>query len=263
MLPIGIFLIVAAVVLVVVHVFARRKTGHLLAAQNATPGALAALASKVAGELGGGGFSEFATLTGQGATEQPLVSPLGVRPCLYYRMTVTRRYEEEYTERDDKGNTHRKTRTGSETMSTQEEFCDFHLQGEDGHLPVHLEGASFDNLIETVDRFEPAGNGMAVLSLGRFRMSLGSVGSGRRTLGYHYREHVLPAGTHLTVVGLVTDARGGGLSSGRGGPAFIVSTRTKREMLGSAKRTANITAIASGLCLVGGAVLTIIGALQR
>jgi hypothetical protein len=262
MLPIGIFLIVAAVVLVVVHVFARRKTGHLLAAANATPGGLSDLASKISGELGGGGFSEFATLTGEGATEQPLVSPLGVRPCLYYRMTVTRRYEEEYTERDQQGNTRHKTRTGSETMSTQEEFCDFHLQGSDGHLPVHLEGASFDNLIETVDRFEPAGNGMAVLSLGRFRMSLGNVGSGRRTLGYQYREHILPAGTQLTVVGLVTDSRGGGLSAGRGGAAFIVSTRTKKEMLGSAKRTANLTAIGSGLCLLAGAILTVIGALQ-
>lgn len=262
MLPIGIILIVAAVVLVVVHVFARRKTGHLLAAQNSSPGALASLAGKVAGELGGGGFSEFATLTGRPEVDQPLVSPLGVRPCLYYRMTVTRKYEEEYTERDQQGNVQRKTRRGSETMSTQEEFCDFRLQADDGALPVHLEGASFDALTETVDRFDPAGGGMTVLSFGRFSMAMSSPGSGRRTLGYQYVEHVLPVDRPLTVVGLVTDARGGGLSSGRGGPAFIVSTRTKNEMLGSAKKTANLTAALSGLCFLAGAVLTIIGAIQ-
>ncbi|MCB9524121.1 MAG: hypothetical protein H6702_12245 [Myxococcales bacterium] len=262
MLVIGIILIVAAVGLGVAHVMARRKTGYLLAASDQTAGALADIARRVAGEIGGGGFQEFVTLTGHARCDQPLMSPLGERPCLYYRATVTRQYEEEYEERDSQGNVRRRTRRGSETMSSQSEHVDFLLVDDPGDIDVRLHGADFDGLVKTVDRFDPQGGfGGGTLSYGRFSMQVGGMGRGRRTLGFQYTEHILPAAVDLTVVGQATD-RGGRMQIGAGGPAWIVSTKSKAEMIGAAKQTASLTAALSGVCALAGVGLTIAGALQ-
>ncbi len=262
MLVFGIILIVAAIGLVVVHVMARRKTGYLLAAQDQTAGALADIARRVAGEIGGGGYSEFVTLTGQAQCPQPLASPLGDRACLHYRMSVTREYEEDYEERDSEGRVRRRTRRGSETMSSQSEATDFTLVDDPGEIEVRVQGADFDGMVQTVDRFEPASSGFGgQLSLGRWRMSVGHLGHGRRTLGFQYREHILPYPASLTVVGQATD-QGGGMNIASGGPAFIVSTLSKQQMIGDAKKRASVTAALSGICLLAGIGLTIAGALQ-
>lgn len=258
----GILLILIAIVLIVMHVSTRKRIAYLLSARDSTPGELASTAAKLTEEIGEGGFTEFVTLAGQAEATQPLTSPLGQRPSLYYRMKVERRYEEDYTTTDSQGKTQRRTRTGSETMSTQEESCDFFLRGADGAMRVQLDGAQFEGLVQTVDRFEPSAGGMSggSLSFGRFSMSLGNMSQNRRTLGYQYTEHILPVNQELTVIGQVDEKRGGGLSIGRGGLAFIVSTQSKQSLLGGSKKSAQMTSIASGVCLVAGIVLTLIGA---
>lgn len=254
----GVLLVVAAV-LVFVHVRARKRIGALLSARRATAGELAQIARTVAGEVGGGGFSEMAELVGQVRCDRPLVSPLGERPCLYYTMSVRRQYEEDYEERDSNGNVRRRTRRGSETMSSQSEHAPFELVDETGSVEVRLDGADYDQLVETVDRFEPAAGGMhGGLVLGRFSMSVPALGHGRRTLGYQYEEKVLPLEGPLTIVGQVTDQHGG-LAVARGGLAFIVSRRSKGEMLGKAKSTATWTSVASGVVALVGAGLLIAG----
>jgi hypothetical protein len=195
-------------------------------------------------------------MEGRPEVDRPLVSPLGEQPCLYYRMTVHREYEEEYEERDSEGRVHRRTRRGSDTMSTEEQHLDFTLVGQ-GRIDVRIDGADFDGLVETVDRFLPAGAGSTV-SFGRFQMTVHHPGQGRRTLGFKYHEQILPAGRPVTVVAQASDARGG-LSLGRGGPAFIISLRTKREMIGAANKQAKFTAAASGICALAGIGLTIAG----
>lgn len=256
MLPIGIVLLVAAVGLVVAHVFAKRKAGYLLAAHDRTARALEDTVSTVAAEVGAGDYQEFVCVEGRARVGQPLVSPLGEQPCLYYRMTVRREYEEEYEEKDSEGRVHRRTRRGSDTMSTEEQHLDFELVG-DGTVPVRIDGAEFDGLVESVDRFIPASAGSTV-TFGRFQMQVHHPGHGRRTLGFKYHEQILPADRAMTVVAQASDARGG-LALGRGGPKFIVSLRTKKEMIGSANKRAAFTAAASGVCALAGVGLTIAG----
>ena len=260
MLIAGIVLLVAAVGLIVAHVMARRRTGYLLAAHDRTAQSLIDTAATVASEVGAGGFTEFVTLQGRPEVGQPLISPLAEQPCLYYRMTIRREYEEEYEERDSEGRTHQRTRRGSDTMSTEEQHLDFMLAG-DGAMPVRLDGADFDGLVETMDRFVPGGGLGASITVGRFQMTVSHAGMGRRTLGFKYHEEILPMGRPLTVIGQASDAPGV-LSMGRGGLAFIVSLRTKREMLGSAKKQAGVTAALSGICALAGIGLTIAGALS-
>lgn len=258
----GVVVLLLAVGLVIWHVIARRKEGRLVAARPSTAGELAQIAKTVAGEIGGGGFKQFAELAGQVQCPQPLRSPLGSATCLYYRMSISRRYEEEYWDTDSKGNRTRRTRSGSEVMSSETRGCDFDLVDASGAVRIRLDGADFDGLRKTVDRFEPGGDGGGMrIGFGGFSMTVGAIGSGRRTLGYEYDEVVLPAEGRLTVIGEVDDS-GSGLSVGKGGPMFIVSTRTKQEMIGSARTTAKYTAIGSGVLALVGIGLLVAGLLQ-
>lgn len=246
----GVILLVIGAFLVFVHVRAKRKAGYLIAARPSKIGELSATAATVASEIEAGGFRQFAELRGGPVCERPLISPLAEAPCLYFRMSITRRYEEEYTTRDSDGRRVRRTRTGSETMSSETDQVAFGLDDTSGTVPVGR-GAEFDGLLTTVDRFEESHAHLGRLTMGRFALSVGAIGSDRRTLGYHYREEILPVDRPLTVVGEVSDAEGR-LVAGKGGPVFLVSTRTKREIIGSAEKTARITSVLSGLCMLGG-----------
>jgi len=259
MLIAGIVVLILTAVFSIIHVVQRRKIGHLLTARTTTIGELANTARAVAGELGGGGFTEMAALNGNVQCDTPLVAPLSGRPCLYYRMSVSRRYEEEVERRDSEGRVTRSVRQGTETMSTQEEGCRFDLVDASGTLAVDADGLDWDARIETVDRFEPQAGGLTI-GFGRFSMNVRDVGGGRRTLGYEYEEHIVPVDGRFTVIGEVSD-RSGTLAMGRGGPLFTLSRKTRDELIGNAKGTANWTGIASGIGLIVGAILTIVGAL--
>lgn len=250
----GIVLLVVGVGLIVWHVFARRKAGELKVAKNVRVSNLVDLAARMAQEIEAGGLKEFAELVGR-PQARPLLSPLGERECLYYKMTVKRQYEEEYYTKDSEGRERLQTRRGSEVMSTESDHCDFMLDDGSGEVQVQLVGADFDGLVETVDRFEPGHEGGSI-RMGGWSLSVRSVGRGRRTLGYQYEEHVLPFGPQLTVIGEVSDQTGP-LTVRRGGLRFIVSTRTKSEIIGGAEKAAKFTSIGSGLCALAGVGLII------
>ena len=258
MLVVGIVLIVIAAGLIVWHVFARRKAGELKTAKPSKVADLLDLARRMAEEIGDGGLTEFAELTGTASREEPLISPLAERPCLYYEMTVTRRYEEEFSYQDKDGRTRRGTRQGSEVMSRESDYGDFWLTDKTDSIAVRLAEAEYDGLRETVDRFEPGESYGASLRVGRFSLNLRGLGGGRRTLGYQYKERILPIDTQLTVIGQVSDA-GGELAVGAGGLRYIVSTRTRKQIIGSAERVAKFTSIASGVLMLLGVALIIGG----
>lgn len=260
----GIVVLVLTLILAVVHVVQRRRIGHLLTARKTTVGELVETARTVAGELGGGGFEEVAALTGTVATDAPLVAPLSGRPCLFYKMTVQRRYEEEVERRDAQGNVSRQTQRGTETMSTQQESVHgFRLVDGTGAIDVSGEGLAHDALIQSVDRFEPeVGGGGLSIGYGRFSMSLDRRSSGnRRTLGYEYEEHLVPLDGRFTVIGRVSD-RSGPLTVEKGGPVFLLSRKDRDEQIGGAKGTAQWTGIASGVGLIVGVVLMVLGAIM-
>jgi hypothetical protein len=244
-------LLVLGVILIFVYVRSKRRAGYLIAARASKVGELEQTASTVASEIDGGGFRHFAELSGQAVCPNPLISPLAEEPCLYYSMAITRRYEEEYYTRDKNGNQVRRTRTGTDVMSSESRQVDFELDDGSGQLAINVQGADFDGLMETVDRFEPGDVRGGVIRTRHGTIRVGAVGRNRRTLGYQYDERILPLDRRLTVVGEVSDARGA-LDCGTGGPVFIVSTRTKKEMIGSAEKIAKITSVISGICVVGG-----------
>jgi len=182
MLVAGVVLLVLTAIFAIVHVVQRRKIGHLLTAKQATIGELVNTARAVAGELGGGGFEEMASLRGTIKCDTPLVAPLSGRPCLHYSMSVKRRYEEDYERQDGNGNTVHDTRRGTDTMSTQSEGVGFELVDASGTLPIEADGLDWNAKVETVDRFEPQQGGLNI-GFGRFSMTVSAPGGRRRTLG--------------------------------------------------------------------------------
>ncbi|MBU1432172.1 E3 ubiquitin ligase family protein [Myxococcota bacterium] len=255
----GVILLVAAAVTIVFHVLAKKKIAAILVAREASISALKAQHEAVTAELGEeGGFEEMVTLRGGVACEAPITSPLAEAPCLYFSMKISRKSEETVERRNAEGEIRLERQTHTETMSTESRHCAFELVDGEDRLPVRLEGASYDRLTQTMDRFDP-GEDTGLLS--RFNVAFNGGYGQRRTLGYRYEEDILPLDQELTVVGLVkADKRG--LSIGHGGLAFIVSPRLRTELLGTAQKTAQYTAIGSGIAAALGVALTVLGALS-
>ena len=219
-------------------------------------------------ELGQNALAENVTVRGRPIIEEPLTGPLSGRQCLHYKVRVERQYEETYEDKDDEGNVRTRTRRGSETMSQQDEATTFEFVDGERSVEVDLVGADHDSLTESFDQFEPQGQSRLAGLIG---LSLGGAGygshhgrsryGGRVTLGYRYQEHILPMDQELTVVGRV-NARDGELSIGKSDGIFLVSQRTREQLLGRAQMMAKGTLAGSGLSFVAAIVLVVMGLLE-
>ena len=238
--------------------FTRKRLATFLIARPKKVGELLDTARSIGQEIGGGGFSELVEVTGTIGCAQPLTSPLGGKPCVRYSMRVVREYEEDVEERDSQGKVTRRTRRGSETLQSDDQRCDFAVRDATGELPVVAAGADFDGMVQSVSRFE-SGAGGTTLSFGGFRLSLDSaLGARRRTLGYRFTEEIYPLDRQVTVIALASDADGR-LALRKGEMSFVVSTRSRQELVGSAQTQAKVLGVCGTLSLVAAVVLAILG----
>lgn len=127
------------------------------------------------------------------------------------------------------------------------------------------EGASLE-LEKVADRFEPNTSG-TTLRFGAFSFDLGNMVAtgGRRTAGYSYREEILPVGRRVYVLGAASDANGALtiVKPMEQGQRFMVSLRTRDQVLQSAQSSARWTlyvAFGAGALSI---VLVITGILSR
>ena len=258
MVPFGIVLIVLAGLFAFGYTRSGKSAAALRGIERRSAGDLAAIAGGVAAELGSGSFTQTVEIVGQIECPDPLVSPLGQRPCVYYDMRVTRRYEEEDWETDNQGRRRRVTRSGSETVSENKERRDFWISDGTGKVLVVGEEATFANLEQSVSRFDPQAEQGATLSFGSFSLSLPGVSAGRRTIGFDYDENIVPVGKRVTVIGQVSD-RDGQLALRKGGGRLTVSTESREEQVAGAEKRANFMRIAAAVSGLAGIVLLVIG----
>jgi len=269
MIIIGVVLLAIGVGLVFGKRSQKDKVLEIKATRTSPAAELNELAASVRESLGQpGGFCQVAEVKGQVKCEPPLVSEMGKQPCAYYSCQVTRRYEETYWETDS--NTRQrvqKTRSGEETVSSNSQRTPFYIEDATGRVKVNPEGITPDT-IKTVDRFEPgeppAGGeirfGSFTLSLG-----LGAVAAGRRTLGYHFEEHVLPVNRPAYVLGEASDTTGEVVigKPKEKGRKFIISLKSEDELIRSAESAAKgfywAALIVGGL----GAILIVAGILSK
>lgn len=252
-IPIG--LGIAAAVLFALSRGQGKKAFDMLATETTNAAELATMAADVAGEIGAGSFTRAAELKGVVECTNPLRSEMAGIPCAWYRSTVTREYEETYTERDSEGHSRTATRRGSETVSSNERKTIFSVRDDSGAVEIDSAGAAVDGE-RVLSRFEQGDRG-GTISIGGFSISLGAIGPGRRTIGYRMEEWALPLGKRVYVLGEASDADGRlkvGKPTAKGG-RFIVSLKSEEELTKAAKSGSTVMRILAIVFGVGALVI--------
>lgn len=236
----------------------KRLVALRTAAKQTAQGLREALA-QMTRELGAGAFSETCELSGTAECAQPLRAEISGAPCVYLAMRVEREYEETVREEGRE-----RTRRGSETVAHSVQHAEFSLRDASGEVAVAAEGAEFDGA-RTCERFEAAAAGGAGLSLtmGGFSITLPAAQSGRRTLGHKVVEQHVPVGARLYVMAEAADRDGEVvLRRPKEGP-FVVSMRSKEELVSGARSQARWMRAVGMTAIVGGVVLLAVGLLAR
>ena len=241
------------------------RSRHLKLAQNTPIGELKSLAAAVAQEIGGGDWRDYVSVCGTVSTETPITSPMKGVPCISYSNSVVREYEETVEEKDAQGNRTTHTQRGSETVSSEHQAVPFEVVDAQGEqVTVNPDGADLDT-VEVLNEFRPGQPAPGSVAFGGFSVSFGQdYGMGRRrTLGYRYRESVMPLGRSVTVVGMASDRTGQlTLENPNDNRPFIISTKSQESLAQSATQGARIAFGAMVGCLVLGAILLVVGVLS-
>src|SRR5262245_28738454 len=110
---VGAILLAIGIGLIIARWYQHNKLQQIKATETSTAQELQELAKGVADEIGAGSFNQVTEVKGAIRCDHPLESELAKVSCVYYHMTVTRRYEEEYYDTDSNGNRVRRRRTGT------------------------------------------------------------------------------------------------------------------------------------------------------
>jgi hypothetical protein len=251
-IPVG--LAAVAVILFFVGRSQGSKALDIASTETSTAAGLATEASDVAKEIGAGSFTKVAELKGLVECGRPLTAEMSGTECVWYRSTVTREYEESYTERDSDGKTRTGTRRGSENVSTNERRTPFMVRDDTGAVEVDPEGAPVEG-VKVLSKFEQGDRGPSI-SIGSFKLSLGALGGGRRTIGYRLEESALPLGARVYVLGEARDD-GGALRvakpAAKGG-RFIITVKSEEQLLKSAKTGSKVSGIIAVVLAVAAVV---------
>ncbi len=249
---------------------AQEKVAQLKTATPRTVAELQEMANEIAKDLGPGSYNEFVEVRGTIECSNPLVSELSGTECVYYRMSVDRKYEEEYEEYDEQEErTVIRTRRSTENVANNTRSVPFLVRDDTGALEVLPDAADVD-AEKVLDTFEPEnqlmGGGMA-LTFGNFSMTMGGGrgwGAGTRTLGYELEEWVLPLGRQVYILGEASDSEGR-LAIHKPSDKrkkFIITTRSKQALMQATEKKANLFFYGAIAAFVIGAGLVVGGLVQ-
>ena len=233
-----------------------KKALDMQAIETSSSADLVQLAADIAREIGPGSMNQTAEVKGVVECPDPLKAEMSGTDCIWYRSTVTREYEESYTEKDSNGNTRNGTRRGSETVSTNERRLPFLVRDSTGTIEVDPEGATMDGE-RVLSKFEQGERGTSI-RLGSFSMNIGAIGSGRRTLGYKLEEWAVPTGRNVYVLGEAKDD-GGRLRVGKPGTKgghFLISLKSEEQLVKAAKTGSTVLGVLSAV--FGGAAVVVL-----
>jgi hypothetical protein len=257
-----IFIPAGLAAIAVLFFFLGRKQGKkaldMQATETSTSADIQRLAKDIATEIGPGALNQTAELKGLVECSSPLKAEMSGTECVWYRSTVTREYEESYTEKDSNGNTRHATRRGSENVSTNERRLPFMIKDETGAIEVDPEGAAMDGE-RVLSRFEQGEPG-ATMRIGNFSMHIGAIGSGRRTLGYKLEEWAIPTGRNIYVLGEARDD-GGRLriaKPGTKGGRFLISLKSEEHLVKAAKTGSTVLGVLSAVFGVAAVVVLVL-----
>ncbi len=212
--------------------------------------------------FGPGNFSLFTKINGVAFANTPVESEFSKKPCVYYKSTVTREYEELETTKDAKGDTVKKWVQKSDVVSeNSNKSHDFALKDETGEILIDIASAELHPLktFSTFEQGSDPGSGGMKISISGFTLSSGT---NIRTIGFKYEEESIPLNTKLFVVGDANDRSGRlSVSKPKEKNPFIVSTKSEDEITGNLNSSVKGmtfgfygTLIAGGIAIVYGII---------
>ncbi|TAE72520.1 MAG: hypothetical protein EAZ85_09505 [Bacteroidetes bacterium] len=186
----------------------------------------------ISAELGAGMYSAgVVEIKGIGNTDNPLVSEHTQTECLYFESAVERKYEVQEQYSDSDGNYRTRTVTRTDTVSSNRRSTPFYINDGSGEkILVNPEGADID-AEEVLNTFQVDAPLNYIAS---------SILSNSRTLGYTYRESVIPLNANLYVLGEIADRAGkvGIVKPKEAGKQFIVSMKSEDQIVADAETSA-------------------------
>lgn len=261
-LVVGGILLVVAIALFFSQKSQANKAFSIQSAQSATAGDLKTMAKAIADDIGGGDWREYVKVWGRIQCDRPLQSPLKSADCVFYKTTVTWEYEETVTKTDSDGKRTTETEKNSETLSSERQSVPFWVQDETGMIQVDPDDAELEK-VKVVNEFQPHQPRGGLLSYGTFSLDVSSYGrrSGRQTLGYRYRESVLPIDRKVLVVGMVSDHAGELVIQKplKSDQNFIISLKNDEALTQKAKQGAQKAFYGMVGCGVLGVIFIVLG----
>ena len=179
MVAVGIILFIIAIGVICFRQFSTQKElDKLISSEREKIGEVLSVYQQTKEELGTSenSVSKQLTVMGNASCDEPLISPLGNKPCLYYSMKVTSKRIEHYTEKDSEGRTQNKTRTIEDVLDQSTNCTRFKLDDGTGTVMVDPHDGSFEGTFTSVNKSETRNfnnNQEAVtISFGNFSMNL-------------------------------------------------------------------------------------------
>lgn len=148
---------------------------------------------------------ELVEVAGTLRCDSPLASGMAGRSCAYYHSEIVRVYKVADEDSDVGGPGSTSTRSGEETVASDQRFVPFFVEDASGAVEVHPEGAEVD-AERVIERFEPytEREGPMVSFAGETLQ----LGGGRRTIGYQHSENILPVDAPVYVLGVAREDGG-------------------------------------------------------
>ena len=235
----------------------RQKIGEIVEAYKQTKAELGEMAEENT-------VSEQLTVMGDPSCDEPLISPLGNKPCIYYSMKVTSTRTEHYTEKDDQGHDVRKTRQVTNTLDQSTNSTRFKINDGTGTVMVDPQNGKFEGLVKSVDKSEiRTANQGASISFGNFSLNLSSAFSPQEPETIKYEEEIIGLDRKLTVVGTLCDKMGEFMIEKQGKNSVIVSTKSQDEMIADTKSSLKTQKIVAMVCGGLGLALLILGIILK
>ncbi|MDD2453799.1 MAG: E3 ubiquitin ligase family protein [Synergistaceae bacterium] len=201
------------------------------------------------------GYRDMVQTNGKAVTEEEVTAPYSNKVCAYFEATVTREYEEEEVTKDKDGNTQRRRVRRSEEVGSQKSDAPLYLKDGDVKVALDLDGANLQ-LKDGIDRFEPYKDDNTYEFFGlRFTNHAGA-----RTIGFRYKEQIIPLNHPLYVVGELrssADELHIGKPSEKGKP-FIISVKSKDEVTVGEENKAKMFLYGGIALVVAGIAIAII-----
>lgn len=175
----------------------------------------------------GEGFRDLVETRGIAGADGEETAPYSNQKCAYYEASVTREYEKTEQRKDKDGKLTTQRTRGSEVVSSTTSASPLFIADGEHKVGLDLSGAEI-HMKDGADKFEPYVDDKTYTFFGmRFTDT-----SGARTIGFRYKEKLIPVGHPLYVVGEARHS-GGDIRIGKPGDKgkpFIISVKSKEEV---------------------------------